>query len=54
MKTEREGEVRIDEGREFQSVGAATLNDLPPIEESLDLGTARRPESEDLSLRDGM
>ena len=49
---EREGEVQIVEGKEVQSFGAATLKNLPPLEESLNLGTARRPELEDLSLGD--
>ena len=41
------------EGREFQSLGAAALKDLPPIVESLIEGTVRSPELEDRRAREG-
>ncbi len=41
-------------GSEFQSLGAVTEKDLPPIEDRLNLGRQRSSELEDRSEREGI
>ena len=51
MRDDRLEYLWRDRGREFHSLGAITLKDLPPNVKRLKAGTTKRPTSEDHRVR---